>query len=219
MMMNWTTAFIVLRSMKICRIRKNVQVILDYLRLQQYGMKCSLCDFDLNTQGLLCKRCFKRLHPMHLSLKTSIVVEYAHLMHTIEKYNGSTEMNTSIDSANEIDIKRFRFLGVSIDCTTKDFQKLFLNIAFTNLTHTEELILQNIRIKIHRCAINRWKTYKYNSIINALDVHYNTVKLNHLICIKNLRTEDAWILKKHLLEVQKYKDDLIEINKANNLNK
>ncbi|KAH9410765.1 hypothetical protein HK407_11g16590 [Ordospora pajunii] len=219
MMIDWTSAFIVLRNVKIDRNREKVEAVLNYLRIQQCGMKCLLCDFDLNTQGLLCKRCFRHLHPAQIDLKMSIVVEYALLMHTIEQSDKLTEIyaNTNAKAISEIDVKRFEFLGVPIDCTSKDFYRLFLNIAFTDLTHTEELILENIKIKMHRYAIYRWKAYKHKSIIDALDVQYNTVKLNYLVSLRNLHIDDAWLLKKHLLEIQKYKNDLIAISKTNQL--
>ncbi|CAD27167.1 hypothetical protein [Encephalitozoon cuniculi GB-M1] len=206
MIINWTNAFRTLRSAKVKEQQFRNSLIFDYISRQSRSANCSLCYEAIGAKDLLCEACFYKLHPPPIDFKISIVVEYAEAWRRIRDSRKLGDL---------AEARRLRLLGIPADCS---LEKLVRRIFSLKPTRREEkIMLNNIKLKIRIKMANEWAVLKIKSMMNLIDEQLNIIRLKYLLCLKNLKIDDVLLLKKHMIEVRKYRSSLAEMlkNKPN----
>lgn len=206
MIINWTDAFKVLRDTKVRERLLRNNLTFEYLARQLNSTDCSLCFKPIGIRGLLCEGCFYKLHPPPIDFKISIAIEYALDLQRI-RMNRTKSLKLSIEDESE----SLKLLDIFNDCSLRDLSGKVRSLESMPLGYEEKLILSNVKLKIQIEETKRWAAVRVKSMIDLIDEQLNIVRLKYLICLRNLRFDDVLLLKKHITEIRKHRDSLVEM--------
>lgn len=89
-----------------------------------------------------------------------------------------------------------------MDHPMEDLCRAVLHQNIVCTSRDEKAVMDNMRRRMYMMAAQRLKALEYRSKMEVIDEQSNITRLRYLLCLKDLRIDEALVLKRHMLELE-----------------